>query len=337
MDSSQNQTSVVFQSLWNEASTYENHDTRFEQSLYIDWSDNKILGWIDQIKSILTRHDLHLLDAGCGLGHSFINLWTLSPPKEKTEVDESYADGVSDHTLIYSGVDLILLDKTRAYIHSHLQARQATGKVEVILKQQKMTDFSASHPDHFDAVLALGSLHHTDSVQKSFTSTFRSLKSSKKGALRTGYYLGWIINEQKPLRKVTDKFFRDYFSRFKALEDCRLELETLIKIFSSLGEATRGKVVCLSHKSEVLGLEPGEYDLQSLLYDYFLKAYSRPAQSGNRHIHQLFDWFAPKYYHQTTREEVFDMFTALNQQGINLKILDIVTKTNGHFFFLQRQ
>ena len=81
-----------------------------------------------------------------------------------------------------------------------------------------------------------------------------------------------------------------------------------------------------------LGLEKGKHRLQTLLYDHFIKCYSVEGESRRRQIQQLFDWFNPHYYHQTNRVELESMLDRC--EGIN--VLDIVTKTNGHFLFLRK-
>jgi hypothetical protein len=83
-------------------------------------------------------------------------------------------------------------------------------------------------------------------------------------------------------------------------------------------------------------LDPGTYRLQNLLYDYFFKCYFRGGNLDEglpRVKAQLFDWFVPKYYHQTTRMELCSMIDMLG--GSSDK--EIISKTNGHFFKIINQ
>ena len=88
--------------------------------------------------------------------------------------------------------------------------------------------------------------------------------------------------------------------------------------------------------SKLLDLKAGQYKLQTLLYDYFLKCYYRSEESERRQLHQLFDWFSPDYYHQTTRYELEEIISELNFDNRECEILDIVSKENGHYFFLRK-
>ena len=75
----------------------------------------------------------------------------------------------------------------------------------------------------------------------------------------------------------------------------------------------------------------GKYNLQTLFYDFFLKCYYKSGESQEgetRVIAQLFDWFNPLYYHQTSRSELIEMIENLDE----IKNYEIISKTNGHFF-----
>ena len=78
-------------------------------------------------------------------------------------------------------------------------------------------------------------------------------------------------------------------------------------------------------------LSSGEYSLQSLLYDYIIKCYHRPGVSPKWNIYSLFDWFNPKYYHQTSREQLEQIIQSIDC----VESVDIVTQVSGHFFFLK--
>ena len=172
--------------------------------------------------------------------------------------------------------------------------------------------------------MAIGSLHHTPGVMESLSATLKCVKPG-------GYYLGWIINKQKPLRATTDQFFRDHFSRFNHLSECEKELGTLVEIFQALSESIGDRKIYIKNNLDFMELSPGEYGLQSLLYDYILKCYHRSGVSPKWNIYSLFDWFNPKYYHQTSREELDQLIESIDC----VEPVDIVTHVSGHFFFLR--
>lgn len=178
--------------------------------------------------------------------------------------------------------------------------------------------------EQFDIVIAIGTLHHTPSVLAALQSTYLRLKPA-------GTYIGWIINNQKPLRSFTDEYFRQYFTDSSKENYFDQDLTGLSYIFKSLGEALGDQSILIKDKITCLDLEPGSYQLQTLLYDYFLKCYYKSGTSSEgltRIKAQLWDWFVPKYYHQTSQEELSAMIIQLEGSTDS----EIITKTNGHFF-----
>jgi hypothetical protein len=178
--------------------------------------------------------------------------------------------------------------------------------------------------EQYDIVTAIGTLHHTESVFNSLSSTYSMLKPG-------GLYVGWIINEQKPVRSVTDEYFRQCFDGTPSPSGSHGEITALAKFSMSLGEALGDQKVVVSDDVDVLGLAAGEYSIQTLIYDYIIKLYYVKGHSLERTYDQLFDWFVPKWYHQTSRAELEEMFGALSPTS-----WDIETITNGHFFFITR-
>ena len=47
-------------------------------------------------------------------------------------------------------------------------------------------------------------MHHSESVAS-------AIKEIRKTLKKNGLFIFWIINQQKPIRKITDSFFRDHF------------------------------------------------------------------------------------------------------------------------------
>ena len=319
----QSQTQRVFTSMWNEHNVYYS-DSQIDQNLLVDWSNGKLSNWLQE--ALPDGAKVNVLDAGCGLGNSFSNLARIASRPSSSSNQAS---------VIYTGVDLIPLDKTEAYLR-HMEKEHNFTIESIYLTNEDMSAHANLNQNKYDLVVALGTLHHTDSVKESLEATLRSLKKSNKHNISTGYYLGWIINQQKPLRHATDKIFREYFNKFDNITDCRQELRELSCLFKNIDKALEGVFLNIPRKLEVLDIEPGKYKLQSFLYDYIFKCYYRKEYDSERNIHQIFDWFNPINYHQTSEEELYQMLSDINLRT-PFKVLDIVTKTNGHFFFLQRQ
>ena len=312
-EAKQIQTSNVFDSYWNELfisrQASDDCDARLnDYKKTLEWSDGKIIDWIN--KSI-NGHSFSMLDCGCGLG------WTIS---HIVEFRETKINNLNEFN--YTGIDLIDLRNTRTFLDKSFRKYLSNVRSLVSLKQADMLyleDLNAS----FDLVYAQGTLHHTPSVDKALTSTFQKVK--KKGT-----YIGWIINKQRPHRASSDKFFREYFRNIDNIDECFAEMQQLAKIFQKLGSLLGDEKILIDQDVPCLDLMQGEYKVQEILYDYFLKCFYKGGQneeSVNRIVASLYDWFNPQYYHQTERGTLIDMIENLHPTSY-----DIITKTNGHFF-----
>jgi len=309
----QGQVTDTFDELWNSLYSpgdYSSRDmgTNNDNGKILSWSDGQVTNWIDE--AVKNKSSLTILDAGCGGGYGFKSIMELN------------INSLSrlDH-IEYVGVDLINLDRTKENIQLFSNLALPNTRLSVRLLNADMTTISLE--EQFDIVMALGSLHHTSSVSLALNATYQKLRPS-------GLYIGWVINQQKPLRAYTDTFFREFYN--DCPEDRRdRDLTMLSLIFNELGEALGNKNVCLTHHVSCLDLEPGTYKLQTLLYDYFFKCYfqSGDSREGLKRIKaQLYDWFVPTFYHQTSRDELKRMIEKLHASSQ----LEVITQTNGHFF-----
>ena len=314
----QEQVTKTFDKLWNkmyDGQSYSDEELGItnDNSKLITWSDNMITTWVDS--AISARKNIRILDLGCGGGYGF---------KSILEINKLSFSNLSH--IDYVGVDLIDLSTTKKNVELFASTTlpDVSFSIEVLNQDMNTLPFL----NEFDLIIALGSLHHTPSVASALQSTYSNLKPD-------GTYIGWIINDQKPLRKTTDAFFRDFFNDNSQQIHHEQDLSSLALIFKSLGEALDDKTISIDKKVTCLDLHPGTYKLQTLLYDYFLKCYHKSGSSSEgltRIKAQLFDWFAPEYYHQTSRNNLEDILNALPNSNNH----SIVTKTNGHFFKFEK-
>ncbi len=326
--SSQDHVQKVFESVWGDSNTYDKADTISDVKRMKDWSDGKITSWIDNVinNNIKNSSPLSIVDVGCGLGLSFDCLMRCASPRE------SIAE------IKYTGLDLIPLEKTKEYLTKRSkQHLENMYKINIETRRENMHSYGKRNEGRYDLAFAFGSLHHTPSVEEALLSTFVTLKSASRHNSEGGYYIGWIINTQRPLRQKTDEFFREYFNQFDSMDQCDKELEVISEIFKGIGEALGDKEIEIGNDSNLLQLKKGKYRLQSLLYDYFLKCYYKENESKKRQVHQIFDWFAPIYYHQTSREQLMSIFKRLDSETNGCDVIDCITKENGHFFYLRKK
>lgn len=296
------QIESVFNRLWvGRGDNYE--DAELEKDTlgrYDNWSDGRLSAHVRELFSSDSRSDVKIIDAGCGLGFSFNSIF--SSYKERIE---------------YTGMDLIDLSRTKNFLKSR-------GYNCRFIRDSMVAPPPEIPREHYDVVLALGTLMCTDSVLSALTSTYSLLRPG-------GLYIGWIINAQKPVRAETDKYLRQYFGKYEEGSEFRDELLALAKFSFNLGEALGEQKVAVPEDVPSLGLNSGEYTIQTLIYDYLIKLYYVKGHTLERTYDQLFDWFMPKWYHQTKREELEEMIDTLQP-----KSREIVSKTNGHFFFLRK-
>jgi SAM-dependent methyltransferase len=262
---------------------------------YQTWSNGKIFDWIgSSVEKVVHKSGgrAKVIDFGCGLGVSAAAL--LNSFKSK---------------ISYLGVDIFPLDKTASFL-----AEQEFN--DITLQVKNMAD--DQWPNEYDLALALGSLHHTPSVEKSIVNTSKVLRDG-------GRYIGWVINKQTPLRQATDKVFRDHYSQLendeKKWEEARRHAYISWRIAEALGDQT----ITLKEDVPSWCLSKGTYKIQTLLFDYLIKI--SKDESLERSAHQAYDWFVPQYYHQTDRTELLSILERLNVSNI-----EVITKTNGHCF-----
>lgn len=312
--SKQYQVRKVFNSLWNDKNVYSSTKNTNDKIKLLKWSDFNLVKWLKKICK--NKEKIDVLDAGCGLSYNFLNLLEIFEENKNI-----LFPNIKKPQIFYKGIDLIDLRKANTFLVKNAKVIAPSFVLNCNFKKQDILKIKSDKSEKFDLIFAFGSLHHTPSVSKSIIVLQKSLKEK-------GFLIGWIINKQKPLRIVTDKFFRNYFSKFSSISDCIQELKTLSTIFKLLSKKIEKTKIKISNSIKFLSLQPGTYNLQTLLYDYFIKIYYNKNETEKRRIHQLFDWFNPKYYHQTTKNELKQILT----KQLNLKNVSIVEKTNGIFF-----
>lgn len=270
----------------------------------------------DYVDRIATQGDnrLSVLDAGCGLGLGFASVALIARERLSrfSRID-------------YVGIDLIDTSSTRVVLQRIGRLLFPKSEMNIQTLRQDLAEASSGIAPDYDLIVALGSLHHTPSVRDSLIKT-----SLRLG--RGATFLGWIINEQKPLRSATDEYFRRYFQNLVSEEECVKELRSLAKLFESLRLSLGESTILIDEGISSLGLEPGRYRAQSLLYDFILKCYATENAGIERAVAQLYDWFKPSYYHQTSREQLASYLGAMTL----IAEPEIISDTNGHFFAFQR-
>ena len=175
----------------------------------------------------------------------------------------------------------------------------------------------------FDFIWAEGTIHHSENIPSAIKNLSNCLK-------KDGILIFWTINQQKPLRKVTDKFFRKFYSN-NSLNDQFNESVLLSDLSIKIGKVLGDKKIKIKKNINSLDLKKGTYKIQSLIYDYILKLYYYPNISIERVAHQIFDWYSPVFYHQIGEKDLKKLLI-LN----NLKVLNHYERNNGHYVIAKK-
>jgi len=299
--------------MWDDVGAYSVNKLESEISRLDTWSDSKLSTiLLDSFPSPLP--DLRILDAGCGLGHMFLAFTSFIP---------SYI-----HSIDYLGLDLIDLKNAKEYLSKSFSHLYGSISFQSDFVKADMRSFCDSHQNQFDVVLALGTIHNTPNIYDYLCSTFSSTATN-------GIYLCWITKEQPPLRQLTDRFFREHFQGLDSSLDVNNQLRTLSYLFGQLSNSLASQSILLDQDIPSLGIPAGSYKLQQLIYDYVFKCYYNNSETPDRNINQLFDWFMPSYYHETSTAQLDSYLESLSSL-YSLRVLDCVSKGNGHFFVLRR-
>jgi len=158
--------------------------------------------------------------------------------------------------------------------------------------------------DMFDFIIADGVLHHTPDTRAAVVALYRKLKPG-------GQFFFYVYRKMGPARLFSDEYIR---SQFKGLdpEACYAACEGLTELGRELSRLNAR--VRLERGVPVLGIPPGEHDVQRLLYYNFLKCFWNEAFDFETNNMVNFDWYHPHNAWQHTEEEVADWLRDLGAE-----------------------
>jgi len=137
----------------------------------------------------------------------------------------------------------------------------------------------------FDFVSADQVVHHTPDA--------KAAVGSLAGLVAPGGVLAFYVYKRKaPLREYSDDYLRAHTTTM-SVEEC-LEFSAAM---SELGRELSHlrTTIKLERGVPLLGIEPGEHDVQRLLYWHFLKCFWNDDFSPNLNDLVNFDWYHPPY------------------------------------------
>ena len=149
-------------------------------------------------------------------------------------------------------------------------------------------------PETFDTIVSEGVLHHTPSTE-------HALKSLVPLLTPGGELMFYVYRRKAPIREFTDDYIRDRLADL-APEEAWEALRPLTRLGQALAELRTE--IEVPEDVDLLGIKAGRYDVQRLVYWHVAKLFWNVEMTFEENNHLNFDWYAPRYAHRHTEEEV---------------------------------
>ena len=149
-------------------------------------------------------------------------------------------------------------------------------------------------PGQFDFVSSDQVIHHTPDASRAF--------ATLAGRVRPGGHLAvYVYKVKAPLRELADDWIRERSTGMSA-DECMELARDITELGRELSRAAA--TVSLERGVPLLGIAPGEHDVQRLIYWTFLKCFWSDDFSENLNVLVNFDWYHPPYASRHTEDEV---------------------------------
>jgi arsenite methyltransferase len=149
-------------------------------------------------------------------------------------------------------------------------------------------------PESFDAIVSEGVLHHTPSTE-------RAMKALVPLLAPGGELMFYVYRRKAPIREFTDDYVRGLIADMSP-EEAWEALRPLTRLGQALAELETE--VEVPEDVPLLGIKAGRYDVQRLIYWHVAKLFWNAGMTFEENNHLNFDWYAPRYAHRHTEEEV---------------------------------
>ena len=224
-----------------------------------------------------------ILEAGTGIGGDAARFARLAPHAEVVAIDLSQAIEVA--------------------------ARRFGGPPNLHYVQADIMNLPFA-PDTFDFISAEQVIHHTPDAERAFHGLAERLAPG-------GVFAAYLYRVKAPLRELADDWIRE---RATVMEPD--EAMDLGRDLAELGRELQrvGGTVTLERGVPLLGIEPGEHDVQRLVYWTMLKCFWNDDFSPNLNALVNYDWYAPVHASRHTPEEVQQWCVAA---GLDVDRLDV--------------
>jgi SAM-dependent methyltransferase len=260
----QDATASTFGGKW-EATPPE--ERRWLSAFQFEWYDERF-GWGDEAG--LAAHLAgcsRILDAGCGLGYDADRYARLAPHAEVVGFDLS------------SSVELAQRDfgdrPNLAFLQADIMAPPFA-------------------PATFDFVIADQVIHHTPDCAGAFARLAELVAPGGQLAV-------YVYRRKGLLRELADDHVRERTTAM-SFDECMEFSRQVTELGRELSRV--GATIRLEQGIPLLGIPPGEHDVQRLVYWHFLKCWWNEEAGERQSVLTNFDWYHPVYASRHTEEEV---------------------------------
>lgn len=148
--------------------------------------------------------------------------------------------------------------------------------------------------DTFDFAIADGVLHHTPDTRKATEAVYRKVRPG-------GRFFFYVYRQMGAARRFCDQYLRKHLSPLDP-EACYQACEGITELGRELSRLNA--TITLEKGIPLLGIPPGEHNVQRLLYYNFLKCFWNDAFDWETNNMVNFDWYHPHDAWQHTEDEV---------------------------------
>ena len=273
MDQTQ-QTKVSFSDKWQNNSQLAFSETLKEGSDINSWilARNGFVSGEEMRRYLSSKG--RILDAGCGNGRVTALLHKFAP--ESTEL---------------VGVDLTAAEVARENLAGYPRVSITQGDLLGDLSQL----------GSFDFIYCQEVLHHTADPKAAFLNVCQRLNPGGEIAI-------YVYKIKAPIREYADDFVRDRLSGLP-YEEAMVAMRQVTELGRALS-ALDAKVTVPDVK--VLGIDAGTYDVQRLIYHFFLKCFWNPELGAEENAAINYDWYHPQLCTRHTPSEIESWFAEAN-------------------------
>ena len=166
-------------------------------------------------------------------------------------------------------------------------------------------------PASFDFVIADQVLHHTPDCEGGFREMAQLVAPGGQLAV-------YVYRKKGMLRELADDHIIDVTSRL-SVEECLELSEQLTELGRELSHLNAK--VKLERGVPLLGIEPGEHDVQRLIYWTMLKCFWNEDLGWHQSVMVNYDWYSPVYRSRHTEQEVLDW---CSEAGLEVVAVDVI-------------